>query len=80
MNGLNETQTQASCDVPDHFHALETECGGCMGLGRWRRTWGDVDTVVCPDCHGKKILPTEFGEQVLELIRRNSDRLAARTA
>jgi hypothetical protein len=49
--------------------ALERECAACQGNGGWRRE--DGSWAVCGECDGKRFFPTEFGERVLDLVKRN---------
>lgn len=49
--------------------ALQVECEQCGGDGRRARADGTHGT--CPTCGGQGYFPTVFGEEVLDLVRRN---------
>ena len=54
---------------------FEIACQNCDGFGGWRENgvWGK-----CPKCGVKGFFPTEFGERVLDLMRRNMGSFLAR--
>jgi len=52
---------------------LEVQCQSCSGDGtidieggRWR---------VCPECRGQRVVPTEFGKEVLGFLSRHVDEI-----
>ncbi len=45
---------------------LETTCGRCDGLGRYR----DWDKT-CPDCKGEGLVTTLFGDKILEFLAKH---------
>ena len=47
---------------------LETKCEHCDGLGGERIGGGWVR---CDECAGAGLVPTEFGIQILDFVRRN---------
>lgn len=56
-------------EKPEKNHGeLETLCNSFEGAGGTATHW---DWIECSRCHGAGYVPTEFGEQVLELIRHN---------
>jgi hypothetical protein len=48
---------------------LETACAMCAGKGGWRRE--DDSWAICPDCNGHRLVPTDFGRELLDFIRKN---------
>lgn len=56
---------------------LEQECPQCRGKLSLPDTSGQGD-VPCFWCDGWGVVPTEFGERVLELIKHNKSRLGIR--
>lgn len=48
---------------------LEKVCDKCNGEGRLRQGWDD-EIIKCPFCDGFGTVLTEFGEAVLELIKK----------
>lgn len=47
---------------------FERPCPSCNGSGRWR---GKDQWHTCQECDGMGMLPTDLGQRVLELVRRN---------
>jgi len=47
---------------------FERPCPSCGGAGRWR---GMDQWHPCQECDGLGMLPTDLGQRVLELVRRN---------
>ena len=54
------------------YPALESPCDLCNGEGG-RRCGGEW--FVCQQSNGKRLLPTEFGLQVIEFLLRNANML-----
>jgi hypothetical protein len=59
-----------SANEPREIPDLETPCEACAGRGGWRRA--DDSWARCPECDGRRLIPTEFGIKVLDFLRRNS--------
>ena len=58
----------AAATTIDGLPELEKACATCEGKRgyAYENGWH-----TCPDCHGRGYHPTEFGERVLAMMRRN---------
>lgn len=66
----NERKEEAALG---NLPVLEFACPSCEGFGGWREANGVW--IKCPECEGKAFFPTEFGERVLDLVRRHKRHL-----
>lgn len=64
---------QESRVTVEEFSELEARCEYCSGEGtvdyeggRWR---------VCPECKGNRVVPTEFGKEVLDFLSRHASEI-----
>lgn len=69
-NGQLRADNQRLTEERDKLTELENECQECGGEGRVKT---DTGWMCCPECKGTRLLPTQFGEQILTLIRHNPE-------